>query len=109
MQTRSAFVICRLMKTMVTSRWKECFPESRSWWPSDGGGATEFIEHEREGLIVEPEPQAIAEALDSLYADRARARAMGERGQEKLKAHESLVATRRREPDRRSAVGQKAC
>jgi glycosyltransferase involved in cell wall biosynthesis len=53
---------------------------------SDGGGATEFIEHEREGLIVEPEPKAIAASLDSLYADRARARAMGERGREKLKA-----------------------
>jgi glycosyltransferase involved in cell wall biosynthesis len=53
---------------------------------SDGGGATEFIEHEREGFIVEPDPRAIAESLDSLYADRTRARAMGERGQEKLKA-----------------------
>src|SRR5882762_5142983 len=53
---------------------------------SDGGGATEFIEHEREGLIVSPDPKAIAECLDSLYADRARARAMGEHGQEKLRA-----------------------
>src|SRR5207237_7593736 len=53
---------------------------------ADGGGAAEFIEHEREGLIVEPEPRAIAESLDSLYADRARARAMGERGREKLRA-----------------------
>lgn len=52
----------------------------------DGGGATEFIEHEREGLIVEPEPKAIAACLDSLYADRPRARVMGQRGQEKLKA-----------------------
>jgi len=52
----------------------------------DGGGAKEFIEHGSEGLIVEPEPRAIAESLDSLYADRARARAMGERGREKLKA-----------------------
>jgi glycosyltransferase involved in cell wall biosynthesis len=52
----------------------------------DGGGATEFIEHEREGLIVEPEPKAIAECLDSLYANRTRARALGERGREKLKA-----------------------
>lgn len=50
----------------------------------DGGGATEFIEHRSEGLIVEPEPRAIAESLDSLYADRVRARAMGERGREKL-------------------------
>ncbi|HZE64173.1 MAG TPA: hypothetical protein VE056_09845, partial [Pyrinomonadaceae bacterium] len=46
----------------------------------------EFIEHEREGLIVEPEPRAIAASLDSLYADRARARAMGEHGQEKLQS-----------------------
>ncbi|HEV7681954.1 MAG TPA: glycosyltransferase family 4 protein [Pyrinomonadaceae bacterium] len=53
---------------------------------ADGGGATEFIDHESEGLIVAPEPRAIAAALDSLYANRDRARAMGKRGQEKLKA-----------------------
>jgi glycosyltransferase involved in cell wall biosynthesis len=53
---------------------------------SDGGGATEFIEHQREGLIVEPEPRALAESLDSLYADRARAQDMGAHGLEKLKA-----------------------
>ena len=52
----------------------------------DGGGAAEFVDHGSEGLLVEPEPRAIAESLDSLYADRARARAMGERGREKLKA-----------------------
>jgi len=52
---------------------------------SDGGGATELIEHEREGFVVEPEPQAIAECLDLLYADRARARLMGGRGLEKLR------------------------
>ena len=50
----------------------------------DSGGAVEFIENEREGFVVEPEPRAIAEALDSLYADRVRARVMGERGREKL-------------------------
>jgi glycosyltransferase involved in cell wall biosynthesis len=53
---------------------------------SDGGGATEFVEHEREGLIVDPEPQAIAAALDSLYANRSRALALGERGTEKVKS-----------------------
>lgn len=53
---------------------------------TDGGGATEFIEHNCEGLVVEPDPRAIAESLDSLYADRARARRMGERGKEKLTA-----------------------
>jgi glycosyltransferase involved in cell wall biosynthesis len=54
--------------------------------PSDGGGATEFIEHGREGLITEPNPQAIADCLDSLYEDRAQARAMGARGLEKVKS-----------------------
>ncbi len=52
----------------------------------DGGGATEFIEHEQEGFVVEPEPQAIADCLDTLYTDRARAQSMGERGREKIKA-----------------------
>jgi glycosyltransferase involved in cell wall biosynthesis len=53
---------------------------------SDGGAATEFIEDNSEGLIVAPEPRAIAESLDALYVDRARARMMGERGKEKLTA-----------------------
>jgi glycosyltransferase involved in cell wall biosynthesis len=52
----------------------------------DGGGATEFIEHEREGLIADPAPPAVAECIDTLYDDRARARAMGERGREKIRA-----------------------
>ena len=52
--------------------------------PSDGGGAAELVEHDRTGMIVEPDPQAIAECLDSLYGDRAQARKMGERGLEKL-------------------------
>ena len=51
---------------------------------ADGGGATEFVEHEQEGLVVEPEPRAIAAAVDALYSDRARPRVMGERGLEKL-------------------------
>lgn len=53
---------------------------------SDGGGATEFIEQGREGFVVDPEPRAVAEALDSLYSDRVAARLMGERGKEKLQA-----------------------
>ncbi|HAF16673.1 MAG TPA: glycosyl transferase [Blastocatellia bacterium] len=52
----------------------------------DGGGATEFIEHERDGFIANAEPRAIAECLDKLYTDRARARRMGQHGQEKLRA-----------------------
>src|SRR2546422_11639464 len=54
--------------------------------PSDGGGATEFIENEHEGLIVDPEPQMIADAVDALYNDRDRTRRMGENGPEKLLA-----------------------
>jgi len=53
---------------------------------NDGGGATEFIEHDREGLIVEPDPRAIAESLDSLYSNRTKSQQMGERGRDKLKA-----------------------
>lgn len=52
----------------------------------DGGGATEFVEDDSEGFVVEPEPRAIAAALDALYRDRARAHRMGERGREKLRA-----------------------
>ena len=52
--------------------------------PRDGGGATEFVEHGSEGLISDPDPRALAECLDQLYADRERARRMGERGREKL-------------------------
>jgi glycosyltransferase involved in cell wall biosynthesis len=52
----------------------------------DGGGATEFVEHESEGLITEPDPRALAAAIERLHADRAGARRMGERGREKLTA-----------------------
>lgn len=52
----------------------------------DGGGATELVEDGADGLLVEPEPRAIAAALDALYSDRQRARRMGARGREKLRA-----------------------
>ena len=52
--------------------------------PGDGGGAAEFVTHGSEGLVTEPDPRALAECLDELYADRQRARRMGERGREKL-------------------------
>jgi glycosyltransferase involved in cell wall biosynthesis len=52
----------------------------------DSGGPTEFVEHEHTGLIVDPDPKAIAAALDQFCSDRERARRMGERGREKLLA-----------------------
>ena len=53
---------------------------------SDGGGATEFVEHGREGLVAEPDPRSLADCLDSIYADRNGARSMGERGRSKILA-----------------------
>jgi glycosyltransferase involved in cell wall biosynthesis len=50
----------------------------------DGGGATEFVEHESDGLISDPDPRAIAGCLDRLFSDRERASRMGARGREKL-------------------------
>jgi glycosyltransferase involved in cell wall biosynthesis len=54
--------------------------------PHDGGGAAEFVEHQQDGFIVDAEPKAIADCFDTLYSDRDKARLMGERGREKLKA-----------------------
>jgi glycosyltransferase involved in cell wall biosynthesis len=53
---------------------------------TDGGGATEFVDNGSDGFVVEPQPAAIAQALDELYADKRRARTMGERGREKILA-----------------------
>src|SRR6267142_5340062 len=50
----------------------------------DGGGAAEFITHDRDGLIVDPEPRAVAEALDRLYSDRQKAKQMGVNARAKL-------------------------
>jgi glycosyltransferase involved in cell wall biosynthesis len=52
----------------------------------DGGGATEFVEHESDGLVADPDPRALAAAIESLHADRERARRMGRRAREKLLA-----------------------
>ena len=54
--------------------------------PRDGGGATEFVEHDHTGFVVEPDPKAIAESLDALYSNREQARMMGDRGQEKIRS-----------------------
>jgi glycosyltransferase involved in cell wall biosynthesis len=50
----------------------------------DGGGATEFVEHERDGLVVDPEPRALADALDTLYSDRQKSKRMGINARAKL-------------------------
>lgn len=50
----------------------------------DAGGPTEFVEHERDGFVVDPEPRAIADALDRLYLDKDRAKQMGVAAREKV-------------------------
>jgi glycosyltransferase involved in cell wall biosynthesis len=37
---------------------------------TDSGGVLEFVAHERNGLVCDPDPKAIAQALDRLYSDR---------------------------------------
>jgi glycosyltransferase involved in cell wall biosynthesis len=47
---------------------------------TDSGGPLEFVVDGVTGRVVAPEPAAIADAIDSMWADRARARQMGEAG-----------------------------
>jgi glycosyltransferase involved in cell wall biosynthesis len=47
---------------------------------TDSGGSLEFVRHEETGLVVAPEPEAIAEAFDRLYEDRGAAARWGTAG-----------------------------
>jgi glycosyltransferase involved in cell wall biosynthesis len=53
---------------------------------SDSGGVLELVVHGESGLVVEPTPEAIADALDCLWADRALARRLGAAGKERITA-----------------------
>lgn len=44
---------------------------------TDSGGVLELVKHGYNGLISEPEPKALAEAMDQLYTDRANTKKMG--------------------------------
>jgi glycosyltransferase involved in cell wall biosynthesis len=46
---------------------------------SDSGGVSEFVRHDDNGLVVDPQPEALAYAFDRLYQNRTDARKMGER------------------------------
>jgi len=50
---------------------------------TDGGGLTELIVHEETGLIVEPTPRAVADAIERLVKDRDLAERLGRNGQER--------------------------
>jgi glycosyltransferase involved in cell wall biosynthesis len=52
---------------------------------ADSGGTLEFVEHGTNGLVAQPEPAAIADALNQLAADRGLAARLGERGYERAR------------------------
>jgi glycosyltransferase involved in cell wall biosynthesis len=50
----------------------------------DSGGTLEFVEDGTTGFVVEPEPQAVAAAVNRLFADKRRAREMGAAGRPRV-------------------------
>jgi glycosyltransferase involved in cell wall biosynthesis len=47
---------------------------------TDSGGPLEFVDDNETGLVVDPEPKAIAEAFDRLFQDRELAEKLGDTG-----------------------------
>jgi len=47
---------------------------------TDSGGPLEFVRHHQTGLVARPDPESLAQAMDTLWADRHCAAAMGEAG-----------------------------
>jgi glycosyltransferase involved in cell wall biosynthesis len=62
---------------------------------SDAGGPLEFARNDETGIVVEPDPEAIASAFDGLVADRERADGLGSAGrifvEEKMPDWPSIV------------------
>ncbi|HEX9989861.1 MAG TPA: glycosyltransferase family 4 protein [Chloroflexia bacterium] len=54
---------------------------------TDSGGPLEFVRDGETGLVVEPTPEALASAFDTIWEDRQRAKAWGEAGR---KLYDSL-------------------
>ena len=52
---------------------------------TDAGGPLEFVEDGRTGLVAEPDPRAIAAAIDRLAADRELAPRLGTAGHEPIR------------------------
>jgi len=51
---------------------------------SDSGGVTELVTHRHNGLISEPDPRALAGALDQLYTERITAMRMGAHAKKRI-------------------------
>ena len=62
---------------------------------TDAGGPLEFARHDETGIVVDPDPEAIASALDALASDRGRADRLGSAGrtfvEEKMPDWPSIV------------------
>ena len=50
----------------------------------DSGGVLELVSNEINGLVVPPDPRALADAMDRLFVDRSRTAAMGEANKSRL-------------------------
>jgi glycosyltransferase involved in cell wall biosynthesis len=53
---------------------------------TDSGGPLEFVLDNETGLLAEPNPRALAEAMDKLWGDRAFARQLGKAGRERYQS-----------------------
>lgn len=51
---------------------------------TDSGGVIELVEHGFNGLITDPDPKALAQAMDKLYLDRQKTREMGKNAEAQL-------------------------
>jgi glycosyltransferase involved in cell wall biosynthesis len=51
---------------------------------SDSGGVLELIQNDINGYVSEPEPKALAKAMDELYLDKDKAKIMGNNAHEQL-------------------------
>jgi glycosyltransferase involved in cell wall biosynthesis len=51
---------------------------------SDSGGTLEFVEDGATGFVVDPDPQAVASAVNRLFADKRRAKEMGAAGRPRV-------------------------
>ena len=50
---------------------------------TDSGGPLEFVEPGETGLVADPTPESLAETMDTLWENRARAEVMGRAGRER--------------------------
>jgi len=53
---------------------------------TDSGGTLEFVEDGESGYVVPPEPEALGAAVNRLFADREKAKAMGAAGRPRVES-----------------------